>query len=66
MYKKLKVCADLSFITIKNHSIFSMLKSFVPNYNATVVQKLHEAGSILLGKTNMDEFGMGWISDLVF
>ncbi|XP_063706691.1 glutamyl-tRNA(Gln) amidotransferase subunit A, mitochondrial isoform X2 [Culicoides brevitarsis] len=36
-----------------------MLKSFVPNYDATVVRKLHEAGSLFIGKTNLDEFGMG-------
>ena len=36
-----------------------MLEKFVPHYNATVVQKLLDAGALLMGKTNLDEFGMG-------
>jgi aspartyl-tRNA(Asn)/glutamyl-tRNA(Gln) amidotransferase subunit A len=43
-----------------------MLARFVPPYNASVVARLHAAGSCLLGKTNMDEFGMGSVSSSYF
>ena len=36
-----------------------ILSNFVPPYDATAVQKLREADAIIIGKTNMDEFGMG-------
>ncbi len=36
-----------------------MLDNFIAPYNATVVEKLANAGCVSLGKTNMDEFAMG-------
>jgi len=36
-----------------------MLSNFKSPFNATVVQKLEDQGMVMLGKTNMDEFGMG-------
>jgi aspartyl-tRNA(Asn)/glutamyl-tRNA(Gln) amidotransferase subunit A len=36
-----------------------ILENFVPTYDATAVKKLYQDGSVLIGKTNLDEFGMG-------
>jgi len=36
-----------------------ILENFVPPYESTVTQNLFDAGAVMLGKTNMDEFAMG-------
>lgn len=40
-----------------------ILGNFVPTYTATAVEKLMDAGAVIIGKTNMDEFAMGSTSE---
>ena len=42
------------------------LSNFFPPYTATAVKKLEDAGSITIGKTNMDEFAMGSSNETSF
>ena len=48
-------CTEGVLTTASSH----ILDGFIPPYESTVSQNLRDAGSIMLGKTNMDEFAMG-------
>jgi len=51
---------------IKTSCGSKMLDNFIAPYNATVTNKLENAGMVLLGKTNMDEFAMGSSNETSF
>ncbi|MDJ0534138.1 MAG: Asp-tRNA(Asn)/Glu-tRNA(Gln) amidotransferase subunit GatA [Xenococcaceae cyanobacterium MO_207.B15] len=44
---------------IKTTCASQILANFVPPYESTVTQKLKDAGAVMVGKTNLDEFAMG-------
>lgn len=47
---------------IRTTAASHMLENFVPEYESTVSQKFIDSGTVLLGKTNLDEFAMGTFS----
>lgn len=50
---------NMSTKGVKTTCASQLLANFVPLYDATAVQKLNKAGSVMIGKANMDEFAMG-------
>src|SRR5574343_1476672 len=55
-------CAIKDAILVKDlkcTAASKILENYVAPYDATVIEKLREAGAVILGKTNLDEFAMG-------
>ena len=51
---------------IRTTAASRMLENFVPEYESTISQKYIDAGTVLLGKANLDEFAMGTFSKTSF
>ncbi len=51
---------------IRTTAASKMLENFVPEYESTISQKYIDAGTVLLGKSNLDEFAMGTFSKTSF
>lgn len=51
---------------IRTTAASRMLENFIPEYESTVSQKFIDAGTVLLGKSNLDEFAMGTFSKTSF
>lgn len=50
---------NLATLNLPTTAASKILEGFVSPYEATVIRKLREAGAVLVGKTNLDEFAMG-------
>jgi len=50
---------NLCTLGIKTTAGSNILENYIPPYNATAVERVMKKGAVLVGKTNLDEFGMG-------
>lgn len=50
---------NINYVGTKTTCASKFLENFISPYTATCAQKLHDAGAVVIGKANMDEFAMG-------
>lgn len=55
----LSIKDNLNLLSTEMTCASKIMKGYVSCYTATAVQKLQDAGAVILGKTNLDEFAMG-------
>jgi aspartyl-tRNA(Asn)/glutamyl-tRNA(Gln) amidotransferase subunit A len=57
---------NISVMGLKTTCASKILQDYIPPYNATVIDRLEKEDALIIGKLNMDEFGMGTTSEYSF
>ena len=57
---------NICTLDVKTSCASKILGEFAPPYDATVMEKFHAAGGVMVGKLNMDEFAMGSTTETSF